>query len=338
MTVGIILTCDARFMAQLTEELAELTEKCKMSVLSPGILFLQTANTSLHRRLLVETPLFLRHMFPVQRIVELPGSNSDSDVVVACTDFAAESLRGLAAPQQVGVQCRALGNNSLQPRDIKAAVDQWLHAHHYVPTVKYPQYIISVLSNERTLYLGFSTPQENLTSWSGGAVHYRAGEDLLSRSGHKLEEAIEVLGIPIDNTAQALDLGAAPGGWTKLLLSKGLKVTAVDTGELSLALTEHPRLTYLKQNAFDLKLPAARYKVLTCDMSWDPLRTARLLNQLAPVLQPQGKLIMTIKFMGNKPLTIIRRCLELLAHEYLFVRGRHLWHNREEVTLYLQRR
>jgi len=247
---------------------------------------------------------------------------------------------------------------SIKPRDVKARIDLWLQNNGHHPVVKGPELIISVLLTANEAYLGLSTPADNLTSWNGGAVHYRATQDLLSRAGHKLEEALEVLNIDLkdevqaldrdlraivkspacDIHVQALDLGAAPGGWTNLLLDKGLRVTAVDTGDLSPHLQNHPRLRFLKQNAFDLKLTGAFFDILTCDMSWDPLRTARLLVQLAPALKPWGHVVLTVKFMGGKPLSTIHQCLALLKQEFAFIRGRHLWHNREEVTLYLRRR
>lgn len=48
----------------------------------------------------------------------------------------------------------------------------------------------------------------------------------------KLLEALEVFGIVLPSHGVALDLAAAPGGWTRVLRRAGEYVTAIDPGEL----------------------------------------------------------------------------------------------------------
>ena len=53
-----------------------------------------------------------------------------------------------------------------------------------------------------------------------------------SRAYFKLEEALDLAGVDDLHGSRALDLGAAPGGWTEVLLDRGASVVAVDPGAL----------------------------------------------------------------------------------------------------------
>lgn len=57
----------------------------------------------------------------------------------------------------------------------------------------------------------------------------------ISRAGHKIREAVEFFGIDMSDVKSALDIGAAPGGWTEFLLGRGATVLAVDRASLDYA-------------------------------------------------------------------------------------------------------
>ncbi len=102
MTVGLVLTSDSRFMAHLTQELLEQKGGIEKAMLDPGIVFVSSAdNAGLHDALLTHTPLFLRHMFPVEKVYPLGG-----DILAAlpcCIDFASGRLEQLPPGQRVAV-------------------------------------------------------------------------------------------------------------------------------------------------------------------------------------------------------------------------------------------
>ena len=282
-----------------------------------------------------DTPIFLRHMFPVREELMM---QQDELALPRLRDACVPLLAQLQQRSAVAVQCRLLDETpSYRPMDVKRAIDEAVHSGGLLATVKDPSLVLSVLIAHERAYLGLSTPRENLSSWNGGAAHYGKAKGAKSRAAHKLEEACEVLEVDLQGMEQALDLGAAPGGFTSFLLERGLYVTAVDTGLLDSSLLAHPRLSYIQANARNIKPREASFDLITCDISRDALRTADMILNLAPCLRPTGKLLLTVKFMGREPLPLIRQCLKRLSQEFVFVRGRHLWHNREEVTLYLAR-
>lgn len=57
-------------------------------------------------------------------------------------------------------------------------------------------------------------------------------EPIINRAEFKMKEAVEFFGIDLSDVKQALDIGAAPGGWTHYLSDQGIKVVSVDNGLL----------------------------------------------------------------------------------------------------------
>lgn len=333
---GLVLSFDPRYDYCLEHELDELKLPSRsLQHLWPGVAFLPAADGAVHPLLLKQTPVFLRHMFPVLAIDDF---DINAAVPAQCAALADGFLAGLVASRRIAVQSRVMSGVPLETRDVKSAVDAVISRRGHAPAIKHPELVISFVLAAGQLYAGFSDARDNLTDWSGGAVHYSQSGGLLSRAGHKLEEAIEVFGIDLGGLRLALDLGAAPGGFTRYLLSRGFRVTAVDTAEMDASLSNHPDVVIYRDNAFGLDFKPGAFDIITCDLSWDALRTARLLSRIAPALVPGGILIVTVKFMEGRPLKTIRAATEILAESFTLVKARQLWHNREEVTMYLTRK
>ncbi|MDQ3160795.1 MAG: 23S rRNA (cytidine(2498)-2'-O)-methyltransferase RlmM, partial [Pseudomonadota bacterium] len=83
-----------------------------------------------------------------------------------------------------------------------------------------------------------SSEPEDSSPWPLGIPRLRAQADAPSRSALKLEEALLVLLDERERSTmshdgmRAADLGAAPGGWTWVLMRKGLRVQAIDNGPM----------------------------------------------------------------------------------------------------------
>ena len=99
----------------------------------------------------------------------------------------------------------------------------------------------------------------------------------VSRAGHKLAHALDAFGIDVAGL-DALDVGAATGGFTDVLLQRGAaRVVALDVGygQLHAKLRGDPRVTVLERvNARSLtELPFAP-QLVTCDVSFISVRLA----------------------------------------------------------------
>lgn len=281
-------------------------------------------------------PIFVRHIFPVDAEVAVAGSRDDLTAISAAVK---PLLAGVPAGAHVAVQARRLGgSHAYTPYAIKEALDPLLAAAGLLPEIKEPEWVVSLALTDRQCFTGVSRVEENLSAWAGGMMRFRAEDDDIARSKRKLLEALIVFAIDLSSVRVAVDLGAAPGGWTSALVERGIAVTAVDTGLLDERLLGSSQVTFIQQNAVDVKLPAGRFDLLTSDISWDPAHTAEMIVRLAPALRPRGLAIVTVKLMGRHVWPAIAEVRSILERAFSIRGARHLFHNRREITLFLERK
>ena len=127
----------------------------------------------------------------------------------------------------------------------------------------------------------------------------------LNHAEYKMQEAVQVLAEHREcvDHSHAIDVGAAPGGWTRFLaVTRNFHlVTAIDPGEL------FPEVLAL-ENVIHKQMPAQEVgdlphsSLLVCDVNRDPRDVAKdMLMPLATKLRPGGGLIMTLKFPKRMP-------------------------------------
>ncbi len=92
----------------------------------------------------------------------------------------------------------------------------------------------------------------------GGIPRLKQSAAAPSRSALKLEEAIvtlldDELREQIAPGASAIDLGAAPGGWSSVLLRRGVFVTGVDHAEMDESIVRAENFIHSRQDAFKYK-------------------------------------------------------------------------------------
>jgi 23S rRNA (cytidine2498-2'-O)-methyltransferase len=185
---------------------------------------------------------------------------------------------------------------------------------------------------EGTAWVGRTAARSALSRWSGGRTRLRREKEAVSRAGLKLEEAIEWAGVGPERGDLVADLGAAPGGWTQVLLQRGATVIAVDPKNVRVS-APPKRFAHLKQSAFEYSPPETLDWVV-CDIAFRPLEVAKLLAKWARRSWAR-QLISNIKLpMKQKTATLDRVKSTLEAAGWEDVRIRQLYHDREEVTLY----
>ncbi|MGH3486396.1 MAG: SAM-dependent methyltransferase [Actinopolymorphaceae bacterium] len=286
-----------------------------------------------------EPVTFAHSIVPVDVEVVLAGGDGGDDDV----DRIIEAARTLPLERgrSFAVECRK-GRDSVggrhpvtayTTRDVEIRVGTALfHAQTLPIDLAAPEQIVSVyLEGDRAL-LGLTRPPY-------ADQHRRRASQptLVSRAEHKLAEALEVFDVPLPAGGRAMDLGAAPGGWSYLLAERGLTVYAVDPGSLHPKVAAHPRIVHLRARAETLDLSNARVDVLVNDTNLDPVDSARLMCAVAEHLHPGGYAIMTIKLPSTRPGPGIAAAHAVLAEAYDVLATRHLPHNRQEVTTLLRR-
>jgi len=336
-----VCTANPGFAPYAMDELRRRFPGFKVSGLAPGETFLiaigEQEREATLKELRRKEPVFLRHLFPVEDESEATGD----------PEATAERMRAYAATlgdrlngAKVAIQVRKEQNSpfpfsSAGGRDTIVPVVSGLGAE---VVAREADWIVSIYASKKKLYLGCSKPRDNLSDWPGGAVRFRKDDSLISRAAFKLLEAERAFNLPLDRFSNALDLGAAPGGWTSVLLERGLKVTAVDPAEMDPSLVVHPNLRHIRRNAADVSFAPGTFDLFVCDMSWDPYHTSRIVSELAPSITAGGSGIITLKLMYRKPLQTIDDLTEEYGRFFDIRQVKQLFHNREEVTIWVKRK
>jgi 23S rRNA (cytidine2498-2'-O)-methyltransferase len=352
----LLVTAHAEFLEAAIGELQRLDKRLNCeSILGPEVALCRTPDVAALMRTAAKIrPTFVRHLAPVQAIIDLSNTEQDiGTIALAIAELPAFSL--LQHGQRFAVQTRFVhgtqegeqqAGRAKHPytsgqmnQQLAAAIAEETGA---IESVKKPQVVISVLCTAEKCYSGISTAEENLSAWPGGARHFAQEPEQISRAEFKLLEALEVFGVSLPAQGRALDLGAAPGGWTRLLLNAGLNVVAVDPARLDARLANAPRLeqyrgyaqTYLEEAIREHK----KFDVIVNDMRMDAREAARLLGQAARILRSgDGFVLSTLKLPHAtreiNPLATLREALTILRKHYGIVEARQLFHNRQEVTV-----
>ncbi|MBL0140953.1 MAG: 23S rRNA (cytidine(2498)-2'-O)-methyltransferase RlmM [Betaproteobacteria bacterium] len=179
--------------------------------------------------------------------------------------------------------------------------------------------------------------------WPMGIPRLRMPHGAPSRSTLKLAEAMahflgdEALGKRMTPGMTAVDLGASPGGWTWQLVRRGLGVTAVDNGPMDAALLDTGQVKHRREDGFRFR-PPEPVDWMVCDMVESPSRVCALAARWVA----EGwcrESIFNLKLPMKKRWEEVAKARDIvedtLAGMPHRIRLRHLYHDREEVTVWL---
>ena len=171
-------------------------------------------------------------------------------------------------------------------------------------------------------------------AWGGGQRRMADDPQAPSRAYLKIEEAYLVLREAPQAGETVADLGAAPGGWSYSAAKRGARVLAVDNGPLKGGALGHPLIRALAEDAFKFR-PERKMDWLFCDLIEDPHKVLELLRAWVQAGWCR-KFVVNLKFGRNDPLALIQEALSPktgIAPRCSVLRVRHLYHDREEITL-----
>jgi 23S rRNA (cytidine2498-2'-O)-methyltransferase len=171
-----------------------------------------------------------------------------------------------------------------------------------------------------------------VSRFPAGVVEIPADPQAPSRAFAKLAEVELRLGRRITAGESCVDLGSSPGSWARWALARGAMVTAVDRSPLRGDVMGHPRLTFIRGDAFKF-LPAAPVDWLLSDVIAFPDRIIELLDAWLS-RRLCRRFCVTIKFRGRDEYTKLSGVKALLVRQNVDYCLRRLTHNRNEVTAY----
>lgn len=195
----------------------------------------------------------------------------------------------------------------------------------------------------RTVHVGVSDPN-NRSTWPMGIPRLKFPGGAPSRSTLKLAEAIMVFLGDDDRQRlkpgmRAVDLGAAPGGWTWQLARRGLLVMAVDNGPMAESVMATGLVEHVRMDAFRFK-PKKPVDWMVCDVVEQPSRMAALVARWL-VEGLCRETIFNLKLPMKKRWQELQACRAIIDSAMDGRRYRlcfkQLYHDREEVTGHLRR-
>jgi 23S rRNA (cytidine2498-2'-O)-methyltransferase len=242
-------------------------------------------------------------------VVETPDTNSAKELLVLGNKFSVPFIKTLEKKQRIN------------------------------PQSKWRMHLMFVSTQQA--YLGVS-PIHNSSKWPMGIPRLRLPKSAPSRATLKLEEAWHHF-IAADKWDEllapgmkAVDLGAAPGGWTWQLVQRSIYVQAIDNGPMDKELMESGLVDHIKEDGF-LFEPRKSVDWLVCDIVDKPARTSSLIIKWFT----QGfcrYAVFNLKLPMKQRYNEVNVCREkiistLKSHNiHAHLQFKQLFHDREEVT------
>ncbi|MFP3215642.1 MAG: THUMP domain-containing class I SAM-dependent methyltransferase [Candidatus Micrarchaeota archaeon] len=258
-------------------------------------------------------------------------------------------------------------------KSIEVRLGRELEKRGYIADLNNPELIIYCLLLRNAVILGQPIPDSKRTVLDLFRQANKEKEDFVNRAEYKLKEAVEAFGIDLSMHKLALDIGAAPGGWSHYLLQHGMKVVAVDNalldykkfiGKRILIITNEKEklgldkiknvsikefgeeieigaydLIHIKTNVLNEQIARllnklGKFDMLTIDTNTAPLESTSIANKLAGFLTNNAVLVMTIKLISKAFSKHISEAVDELSKNYASIKIKKLPHNRQEVTLF----
>lgn len=285
-----------------------------------------------------ETPIvFVRHLGQVVARLPLAKLADDPDRLAS----AAVTAMAVMGSPAIALQLWQDGNPALpaRPDELWHTVAGRLQEGGYDVTRAGQKWTLSICLTPRVALIGLNRSDDALADWPGGRVRLARASGQISRAEFKLDELVKVAPLPLPAHGDALDLGACPGGWTRVLRRAGLVVWAIDPADLDPRLAADPAVHHIRTTAGPfLAGTDRRFAVVVNDMRMTAEQSATVTLSAAKHLAPGGLAIMTLKLTPHEPVATVHRALAILARAYTIVFARQLHHNRHEVTVVARRR
>lgn len=336
----VVVTGAEAYLGEVTRALGRRFTGARLEQLAPEVL--RFSHPEIGLRQLADACLsptghpplpFVRHLALASRLVP----PEDVDRIGAEATALVLDQGGSA----VAVQVWGSGEQVRRPPDVRDDVVDALERNGIGTSRGGQEQVLTVCLTPVGGLVGLTPSRWTLADWPGGKVVLGRSGEQISRAEWKLEELYK-LGVleraAEGNRCLAMDLGAAPGGWTRILRSVGYEVWAIDPGELDPRLAADPGVHHERTTAGRfLAEPGEQFDLVVNDMRMEAELSCQVLVDAAPRLRSGGRAVITLKVGRQRPTTTVERAIETLARAYEPEFARQLFHNRSEVTVVARR-
>lgn len=351
---ALFLYCRAGFEAECAAEIQSLAQHhdvsgyCQTTSQSGYVLFHTTdlaSLQSLHANLPFAEVIFARQWFiALAQLKDMPVTDRITPLLAAlhALPCAANEVFFETPDTNAGKELAALCRSIATPFTKQATANGILKATQLSPYRLHLCFLPGAQAFAGYALINNSAP------WPMGIPRLKASRDAPSRSALKLEEAWlrfltpQEQALSLQPGMRAVDLGAAPGGWTSELVKRHIHVIAVDNGNIDPKLLESGLVEHVRGDGFRYR-PKKTVDWMVCDIVEQPIRIAEL-----AALWLSGDLcrfcIFNLKLPMKKRYHEVQRCIDRVRESLVQsglecqIRAKQLYHDREEVTVYVSTR
>lgn len=250
----------------------------------------------------------------------LPGPDPQFTFKVKCERRGLHAWTSGQAARAVGLR---LGDRTGAPADLE-----------------HPAQVVRVEVFQDLAFLGVCGAQSLLHKGIAKMRIWEPSTRPLNRAELKLREILQHHELTLPAEGRALDIGAAPGGWTKVLAEHMAQVVAVDPGELDPQVTQLPNVVHLRMRSEALLTleDMGQFDVVTNDMNLHPAISAQILCDLVPLLRPSATAVLTVKFVNRHRRELVQEALDVLDAHFEGFRIGRVAHNAKETTIVARRK
>jgi tRNA(Ser,Leu) C12 N-acetylase TAN1 len=332
---SLIVTVPAGFESEARKEIEDIILGSKVrSLFFKGNVLVESPqdDSQTVAKLRKAETLYVSHVYPVQAEVNIASGKEGIPRLFAPLADKLEPSDSFA------VRCQRRGRHDFSSRDVEKQLGSMLEGSTGATVdLRNPRKIVVVQIFQDKAFVGVTEAMNLLVKPIRVFRKYRKGERPLTRAEHKLKEAIEAFNVEVKPNYEVLDLGAAPGGWTKILASLAKKVVAVDPADLSPEVASLPNVVHLRCKAETIPADSGLFDLVTNDMNIAPSESARIMVAVASRLRKDGIGIMTVKFVTRRRKKHVEETLEILKERYADFKIKRLPHNRFETTVYMKK-
>lgn len=240
-------------------------------------------------------------------------------------------------------------------KDIEVAMGERLEKEGWEIDIREPKTLVYIIIADMQCYVGSVKFEPKL--FLNPLRHYKNLSSGISRAELKLVQAFDVFGIKLKKNGVALDLGAAPGGWSVYLAKQGYKVVAVDNGALfydkisALGLTIKAidktseiggfvgryDILHVKSAFKDVSATLRGVDFIASDMNVDAKEAISAVLQFESCLNRGADVIITIKCITRNFPKFVKQARTFLPDTFEVLGLRVLPNNRQEMTLYARK-
>ena len=331
----LIFSAAEDFLTPAIEELRELFPDATFGEITPDLGWIEAEGLSISTlaNTCQETPtIFIRHL--MREVGSIPAASAgklDDVVAIALGTWTQLPLR-----PEVSLQVWSSGEIPADYRtdELRNALADALAEHDVTVARSGMEQVLGAILTPDGVILGLNSLANALSDWPGGRVRLSKPKGQISRSEFKLEELFRVHDLGLPEGGVAIDLGASPGGWTRILRQHGFAVWAVDPARLDPRLAADSWVHHERTTAGPfLANTDVEADLIVNDMRMDPDLSASVMLTAAARLKPGGMMIQTLKVTPHNTLRTVRRVLDTLHQRYEIVWTGQLHHNRNEVTV-----